>query len=303
MVVNASHQFFAASNLPLTVVRTANGDIKRHSHGFLELVLVINGRAQHHHYQPQSDVANCYEIRANDLFLIPLEWSHAYKQTDNFFIYNILFERYFLDEVLHQTESPSRSLQLLAGATANSIDELTHKIHLRTGERELLEACLREVSREITLRRSGFELVARSKMTEALVLVARIAEARANGSAATAIIETGSPVAIAAAFMEERFSESISLEAIASAAHLNPNYLCEVFKATFGTSVGAYLSQLRLEHARFLLTTTQIPVTEVADQAGFVDAGYFARVFKTSTGQTPREFRATSSAFSNPQLT
>jgi AraC-like DNA-binding protein len=290
-------EIFPVAHLPLAVFRTENRNIARHYHEFLELVLVVEGHAQHQLYPPEDEAAHTYEIRANDIFFIPLGWSHSYIQTNNFFIYNILFFPSLLSPALHSCETASRPLQILGGDKASSSDNLLRKIHLRTGERELIEACFREVSREVTLRRSGFELVAQAKMIEALVLVARIATARASGYEAMTVLEAGTPVAKAAAFMEEHFNDTISLEDIASAAHLNPNYLCEIFKATFGISVGSYLSQLRLEHARFLLSTTQIPVTDVADQAGFVDAGYFARVFKASTGQTPREFRSKSNPF------
>jgi AraC-like DNA-binding protein len=285
---------FPVSQLPFAVFRTENRDIERHFHEFLELVLVVEGQAQHQLYPPERDVPHTYDIRANDIFLIPHGWSHGYTQTNNFFIFNILFFPSLLKNMLGLCVTTSRPLQILAGDTAKYSDELTHKVHLRTGEREVIEGCLREVSRELTLRRNGFELIAQAKMTEALGLVARIATARANGYGSTTVLESGTPAANAAAFMEEHFNRIISLEDIASAVHLNPTYLCEVFKSTFGISVGKYLSQLRLEHARFLLSTTQIPITDVADQAGFIDAGYFARVFKVSTGQTPREFRSKS---------
>ncbi|RYX83905.1 AraC family transcriptional regulator [bacterium] len=284
---------FPIPHLPLSVFRVANYDHGRHSHEFLELVLVTGGRAQHLHFAPESDVPLRYSVATNDLFLVPLGWSHAYEGTQDFSIYNILFMPSLLsggDGMM--PEEGARPLELFSGSQANSNDDLTRKIRLRAGERELIENCLREVSRELTTRRTGYEWMVRAKVVETLILVARIAAARSSGNVSMTLLETGSPVEAAAAYMEEHFREPLALEEIARAAHLNPNYLCELFKSTLGISVGAYLSQLRLEHARFLLSVTQLSITEVGRQAGFADSSYFARVFKTTTGLSPREFRA-----------
>ena len=58
-----------------------------------------------------------------------------------------------------------------------------------------------------------------------------------------------------------------------------------------GTSVAAYVLQLRMQHAKQLLLDTHQPIGEIALACGFDDLSYFSRVFRQSFGVTPSQFR------------
>lgn len=50
-----------------------------------------------------------------------------------------------------------------------------------------------------------------------------------------------------------------------------------------------YLKNVRVKEAQNLLCTTNRSVSEIATQVGFINASYFARVYKQCTGHTPTE--------------
>lgn len=52
-----------------------------------------------------------------------------------------------------------------------------------------------------------------------------------------------------------------------------------------------YLTQLRMDEARRLLTQTGRSIQEIAEQVGYDDPSYFCKVFKKSAGVTPNRFR------------
>lgn len=52
-----------------------------------------------------------------------------------------------------------------------------------------------------------------------------------------------------------------------------------------------YLNEVRISHAGRLLTTTDLPVSEVMNESGFTNQTIFNRLFKELYGMTPRQVR------------
>lgn len=77
----------------------------------------------------------------------------------------------------------------------------------------------------------------------------------------------------------------------ASSLHISPAYLNEVVKETTGYPVSHWIHhEIILEAKRTLFYTTQ-SVKEIAFKLGYADPGYFNRLFRKMTGQTPLQFR------------
>ena len=64
------------------------------------------------------------------------------------------------------------------------------------------------------------------------------------------------------------------------------------FKAFFGVTPAAYRIEKRIEKAKLLLETTDIPIKEIVIQLGFYDLAYFYKVFERYTSLTPGQYRA-----------
>ena len=84
---------------------------------------------------------------------------------------------------------------------------------------------------------------------------------------------------------------SLSLDALSQYIHVNKTSLSKEFKAVVGCSVAEYIQLYRFQCACLALSTTDIPVGDIAGQCGFSSGAYFARRFRQVMGMTPLEYR------------
>lgn len=94
------------------------------------------------------------------------------------------------------------------------------------------------------------------------------------------------------ALLHDRFSESLTLDEIASDSHVSADHLAREFRKHFGVSVGEYVRQLRLDFACTHLARGRLSLAAIAQAAGFTDQSHFTRVFRRKMGLTPGAYRA-----------
>ncbi len=92
-------------------------------------------------------------------------------------------------------------------------------------------------------------------------------------------------------YIEQHYDKNISLKSIAAQFYMNPVYLGQLFKKTYGLYFNDYLLQLRIEEAKRLLRQTDMRIYEVADAVGFSNADYFVTQFEKLESMTPTEYR------------
>lgn len=92
-------------------------------------------------------------------------------------------------------------------------------------------------------------------------------------------------------YIELHYKESCSLQLVAAHVHVTPNYLSNLFKRETGVAFSNYISMLRIENAKNLLTFTKMRISEIAEHTGFDSASYFTTVFRQVTGKSPTEYR------------
>jgi AraC family transcriptional regulator, transcriptional activator of pobA len=92
-------------------------------------------------------------------------------------------------------------------------------------------------------------------------------------------------------FIEEHYSERISLKDVARAVSLSRGHLTTVVRRKTGRTAQAWIAERRMAEARKLLVQTDLAVEEVGRRVGYVDAGYFVRSFGHAHGATPLGWR------------
>lgn len=83
----------------------------------------------------------------------------------------------------------------------------------------------------------------------------------------------------------------LCLEGIAEHVYLSPNYFSRLFKIKMGKTLGQYITDTRVSHAKKLLGDRTLKLYDVAVMCGYEDANYFTKIFKKSEGMTPSEYR------------
>ena len=83
----------------------------------------------------------------------------------------------------------------------------------------------------------------------------------------------------------------INLDQLAEVAGTSSATITRLFRRHLATSPLAWVLQTRIDAAKVLLTTTALPVNQVARRCGFPDPYYFSRRFAAATGVTPSTWR------------
>ncbi|TXK85224.1 response regulator [Paenibacillus sp. N3.4] len=92
-------------------------------------------------------------------------------------------------------------------------------------------------------------------------------------------------------YIDDHLREDITREQIAEYVHFNPAYLSRLFKKETGSSLTDYMLARRIDKSKELLTTSQLKIGDIAEIVGYENVPYFTKMFKKSTGRTPREYR------------
>ncbi len=92
-------------------------------------------------------------------------------------------------------------------------------------------------------------------------------------------------------YIDQHFSEKITLEDLADIFYISKFHLSREFKKQYGITIGNALTAKRLSHAKSQLRFSDSSIEQVSTDCGFSDVGYFIKVFKSYEGQTPLEFR------------
>ena len=92
-------------------------------------------------------------------------------------------------------------------------------------------------------------------------------------------------------FIQKNYSNELTLKEIGEAVFIGERETLRCFARTIGISPIEYLKKYRVKVAANLLTTTDLPVTEICIQCGFNSPSYFSKSFQRVFNVTPREYR------------
>ena len=86
-------------------------------------------------------------------------------------------------------------------------------------------------------------------------------------------------------------SADLTLSTIATLLDVNPSYLSTVFKKETGQTLTEYVTGKRIDHAIFLLNSTNMQIQTIAQYCGIPDVCYFTKIFKKIIGKSPTEYK------------
>ncbi|MER2492871.1 AraC family transcriptional regulator [Catenovulum sediminis] len=92
-------------------------------------------------------------------------------------------------------------------------------------------------------------------------------------------------------YIRAQYMKNICIVELAEIAHLSVSALERRFKKYLHKTPKQYINEVRLEHARRLLTETAMPISAIASETGYTDPSYFTRQFTNFFAETPSEFR------------
>ena len=103
--------------------------------------------------------------------------------------------------------------------------------------------------------------------------------------------ETEAEIGSVFAYINEHINRPISNAELAAVAGMHPNYFIRLFKEKTGTTPAKHITIQRIERAKTLLETTDLPISDIMHSLGFDDISHFSKLFKRYAGYSPRYYR------------
>ena len=193
----------------------------------------------------------------------------------------IEFSESFLDGSLGEDE-----LKALMEVFPGPSPVIDPDVELRPGIESLFARLLEEEGED---RRLG-TIMRRAMLVELLVLLARARGLSGDGDERHPDASQRR-ISEICRHMAENSSGKLSLSGVAKRFGISPSHLSRVFQKVTGVHFVAFLSSLRLKEARRLLVETSLPISLIAEEAGFSSATCLGRVFHARFGMSPRDYR------------
>ena len=227
-------------------------------------------------------------FQAGDLVLLGPDLSHFWRNDDDFYTGNVAQKA---ESIVIQFPASFDQRMLAAMPEANSIRQLLERarygLHFSSAMSQSLA-----ISIEHLLAQNGLpqllgllnvlhQLAADSDATLLASEGYQLAPGRAETERMKQVLE----------FMLTHFRDEIRVETIASVASMAPSAFCRYFKKRTRKSFVEYLNELRIGHARKLLTEVNLSIGQVGSESGFSNNSHFHRQFKLSTGMTPLQYQ------------
>lgn len=92
-------------------------------------------------------------------------------------------------------------------------------------------------------------------------------------------------------YIHSYYQEKITLTDICKAGNVGKTSCTSIFKKYMDCTPIGFLTEVRLQKAAELLRETDMTITEIAYESGFTGASYFAEIFRSHFGCSPREYR------------
>jgi AraC-like DNA-binding protein len=273
---------FPSEDVPVSVGRVDVQDyVSSHWHDFGELVLIFSGTATHHVH------GMTHELSAGDVFVIPEHVSHEYRDLQRLSLINIYFNRDLLQwPIADVTHLPGYQALFELEPRLRRRGDFRGRLRISLENLAYADGLVKQMETELDRRPPGFRFQLTALFMQLVCFLSRC-YGQVRTPETRSLIRLGTVLA----YLEEHFAEPISLPRLAKTAHMSQSTLLRTFRSALGSTPIRYLIRLRTQKAADWLREENDSVTEAALRAGFSDANYFARQFRTVFGVSPSDFR------------
>lgn len=147
---------------------------------------------------------------------------------------------------------------------------------------------MKDISTELINKSDNFEELCQ-KLTDVIIL--QLSRRCQHSKAVSTSRKSARECARVRLYIDEHFTEPLTLDHLAQYANLNKYYLVHVFNREMGCSPISYLIDRRIAESKRLLSSGNTPIHEISIQMGFSSPSYFSQSFRRSTGFSPAEYR------------
>lgn len=243
-------------NFIYTIRHSQHSYINGHQHNCHELVYYAQGRGV-------TEIGSAtYAFRPNTFALIPPHVLHDERHA------GIDAEMICIG---YQCSQPA--LKTMSGVFAD-------------GQEGAIRGCIMRMVEEFARQQEGYSQMLDLILGELFILLQRLLNEKSLPGL------SGEPLQYVKNYMDEHFRQRITIERLADMSGYSYDRFRHLFKARAGVAPMRYLLLKRLEYAQSLLRGTDMPVGQIAAEAGFVNDAQFCSLFKREFGMTPRGYKS-----------
>ena len=262
------------------------GTVRLSRHHF-KILFVLEGAIEHE----IEGLEGRQTLGAGDVLVAPVVDRHWYINPGARKAVSLQVFRMFLDEGhlagcrRHRAHAPERDLS----------DFILHHFsqvrQVRGGIDSRMHALIGEFRAEAEAQAPGHRHRVRAICTEMIVLLARKIGRGTEVRRTTALPRSEPLVNAAREYIVKHFASDLTLGEIAWHVGKGEEHLARIFKHRTGRSVFAHVREARVGHAKTLLSTPSLSLTEIAERCGFHSLSFFSRTFRACTGMAPSAYR------------
>lgn len=236
-----------------------------HTHHFTELFYVTEGTGE---FLVEKD---SFSVKEGDLIVVNPNVSHT--------------ESGYLNKPFGYIVLGVDGLFLKTDTEPHSENYSVHNFHINRSE---ISFYLKTLVKEVQESNENYEAICQNLLEILILSFARKAHASLLVAPTT---KATKECRFIEQYLEEHYSENITLDDLSRLTYLNKYYLVHAFREYKGTSPIHYLIQKRISESKHLLKTTNYPVAKIGALVGFSSQSYFSQVFRKETGMAPNVYR------------
>ncbi|MBE5732562.1 MAG: helix-turn-helix domain-containing protein [Clostridiales bacterium] len=246
----------------------------QHSHEFMELVLVIEGKAEH--------IVNNERtlVKKGDVFIIDMGAPHYYLRADSdCVILNCLFPPSFLERLSFDgTDFGDFAIKIFTDSISSS---LPYPI-VKSNRSKQIARLLFDMKEEYDKKQDGYVKVVCSYLTIVLTLFCRNSYVP---------VESNRFLVDEIKRMLSTSTGDISVEKISDALFFSPSYVSKIYKKFTGEDLSALIRKKRITLAGKMLEETDLSVEIIMRKVGYKDKKNFYDIFEKEYALTPTAYR------------
>lgn len=226
--------------------------------------------------------------KKGDIFIIPPNLLHEAKnhEEQSCAFFAIVFDPYFIGSHLNDQIQQSYINSILA-SPAQFIFHLTSDHPATTALREMLNTIIDDFA----LKSMAYELGIKGNLLLFFQSIFKLKNELPKQLISKQEIDVSNKCRQIINFIEENYQDPITLDDISEEIGFSRAYFCRFFKKNFHKTFLDFLTEFRIHNAEYLLSHSDLKITDLALETGFENASYFSSIFKEKTGQTPSAYR------------
>lgn len=270
------------------IYRVADSDISPlpHRHDYYQICYVECGRVEHR----QDDSAVVLE--AGDAFIIPPGFVHQlHFPVPNSYIYSLSFQ----EEMFHPGFSQSNVYHFMTALKLGTMESeripIRMKVRLDLPRQQtmkgLMDALIREQESD-----SPQELTAAASLVAAILCILSQGYFLGDAAQLQAVAAYSQAMEQCLRYIGANFTQDLILEETARKFGLSRSKFSLLFPQYTGMTFKRYLAKKRIDYAVTLIRSTELPIQEIAQMAGYSELSTFYRNFTKVTGASPSAYRS-----------